>query len=218
MSDPYKVLGVSSNASEDEIKAAYRELAKKYHPDNYANNPLADLAAEKMKEINEAYDAVVRHKNTGGAGAGGSSGGGSYGGGAQQGGYDPGYAGQTGGKYQNIREFINQNRVAEAQSLLEHIPAGQRDAEWYFLRGCVFYKSGWVNEAYTHFQTATRMDPQNDEYTRAFRQLSWQMNNRGFGSNFGGYQGGNAQGCNGCDLCTSLMCMDCLCSGMGGGC
>ena len=58
MTDPYKVLGVSPNASDDEIKAAYRQLAKKYHPDNYANNPLADLAEEKMREINEAYDMI----------------------------------------------------------------------------------------------------------------------------------------------------------------
>ena len=56
MNDPYSVLGVSPNASDEEIKKAYRELARKYHPDNYQNNPLADLAEEKMKEINEAYE------------------------------------------------------------------------------------------------------------------------------------------------------------------
>ena len=59
MSDPYKVLGVSPTATDDEVKAAYRELAKKYHPDNYANSPLEDLATEKMKEVNEAYDQVM---------------------------------------------------------------------------------------------------------------------------------------------------------------
>ena len=57
MNDPYSVLGVSPDASDEEIKKAYRELARKYHPDNYQNNPLADLAEEKMKAINEAYDA-----------------------------------------------------------------------------------------------------------------------------------------------------------------
>ena len=58
MKDPYEILGVSKDASDDDVKAAYRELAKKYHPDKYIDNPLADLAAEKMKEINEAYDKM----------------------------------------------------------------------------------------------------------------------------------------------------------------
>ena len=60
MRDPYEVLGIKPGASDDEIKRAYRDLARKYHPDNYQNNPLADLAEEKMKEINEAYDALSK--------------------------------------------------------------------------------------------------------------------------------------------------------------
>ena len=78
MSDPYSVLGVSSSASDEEIKKAYRELARKYHPDNYHDNPLADLAQEKMKEINEAYDTITRARASGSSGSQGSYG--SYGG------------------------------------------------------------------------------------------------------------------------------------------
>ena len=62
MSDPYKVLNIAPTASDDEVKHAYRELARKYHPDNYHDNPLADLAQEKMKEINEAYEQIQRQR------------------------------------------------------------------------------------------------------------------------------------------------------------
>ena len=71
MSDPYRVLGVKPDASDDESKRAYRELARKYHPDNYQNNPLADLAEEKMKEINQAYDAITKMRSGGGSRPGG---------------------------------------------------------------------------------------------------------------------------------------------------
>ena len=61
MTDPYEILGVSQNATEDEINTAYRTLVKKYHPDKYVGNPLADLAAEKIREINQAYDIVMNN-------------------------------------------------------------------------------------------------------------------------------------------------------------
>ena len=60
MTDPYRVLNIPPTATDEEVKKAYRELARKYHPDNYNNNPLADLAQEKMKEINEAYDTITK--------------------------------------------------------------------------------------------------------------------------------------------------------------
>ena len=66
MTDPYKVLGVSPSATDEEVKDAYRKLAKKYHPDQYADSPLKDLADEKMKEINEAYDAITAQRKAGG--------------------------------------------------------------------------------------------------------------------------------------------------------
>ena len=89
MTDPYTVLGVKPDASDEEVKRAYRELARKYHPDNYQNNPLADLAEEKMKEINEAYDAITKARS----GGGGSTGGGYQGGYSQSYGYQGQYSG-----------------------------------------------------------------------------------------------------------------------------
>lgn len=68
VNDPYKVLEISPEATDEEVKTAYREMARKYHPDNYANNPLSDLAQEKMQEINEAYDTIIRMRKQGGAG------------------------------------------------------------------------------------------------------------------------------------------------------
>ena len=62
MNDPYKVLGISRDASDAEVKKAYREMARKYHPDNYVNSPMSDLAEEKMKEINEAYEEIQKSR------------------------------------------------------------------------------------------------------------------------------------------------------------
>ena len=75
MTDPYKVLGVTTSSTDEEIKNAYRQLAKKYHPDQYSGSPLADLADEKMKEINEAYDEIVNQRKNGtSSGYGGNAG------------------------------------------------------------------------------------------------------------------------------------------------
>ena len=62
MNDPYQILNIPPTATDEEVKRAYRDLARKYHPDNYHDNPLADLAQEKMKEINEAYDQIQKHR------------------------------------------------------------------------------------------------------------------------------------------------------------
>ena len=139
MRDPYEVLGVSRSASDSEIKSAYRELAKKYHPDNYVNNPLADLASEKMKEINEAYDTITKARSGQSSGNSGSS----------QGGYQNsyqsyhGYSG-AGGVYAQIRSYINANQLDAAESLLNTAP--DRDAEWYYLKGVIAYRRGWITE------------------------------------------------------------------------
>ncbi len=192
MKDPYEVLGVSRNATDDEVKDAYRQLARKYHPDNYGDNPLSDLAKEKMQEINEAYDAIVRERRAGG----------------NQRGYTGGAAGSS--QYQDIRNLIRTGRTADAEMLLDGVPAPARDAEWYFLKGSVLYKKGWLDDAYNHFTTATRMDPSNAEYRAAYNQLERQRRTGSYRP-VGGTNGDAA-----CNLCGNLLCADCCCECMGG--
>ena len=158
MRDPYQVLGVPSTATDEEVKKAYRDLARKYHPDNYHDNPLADLAQERMKEINEAYEAVQSQRKA--ARAGGYSGG--YGG--YQAGYQSGY--QSGGsRYQRIRMAISQGNRNLAEELLNAMT--DHDAEWSFLKGAICYRRGWLDEARRYYQNAVNMDPDNQEYQRA---------------------------------------------------
>lgn len=158
MRDPYQVLGVPSTATDEEVKKAYRDLARKYHPDNYHDNPLADLAQERMKEINEAYEAVQSQRKA--ARAGGYSGG--YGG--YQAGYQSGY--QSGGsQYQRIRMAISQGNLNLAEELLNAMT--DHDAEWSFLKGAICYRRGWLDEARRYYQNAVNMDPDNQEYQRA---------------------------------------------------
>lgn len=166
MRDPYQVLGVPNTASDDEIKKAYRDLARKYHPDNYHDNPLADLAQERMKEINEAYEAIQTQRKRGASGSySSSSSGGSYGGSY---GYNAGYGGYQQsytGPYQRVRAAIQQGNLNLAEELLNAMR--NHDAEWNFLKGVLCYRRGWMDEAKRYYQTAVQMDPNNAEYQRA---------------------------------------------------
>lgn len=192
MKDPYQILGVNRNSTDEEIKDAYRQLARKYHPDNYGDNPLSDLAEEKMQEINEAYDAIMNtrkgNKNA-----------------------DNDYTAQN-SDFPEVRNLIRQGRLEQAQELLDGVPPQTRNAEWYFLNGTVLYRRGWFEQAYTSFATASRMDPSNPEYRNAVnnaqRQSARQFNNP--------YRSYNSNDCSACDMCQGLICADCCCECMGG--
>ena len=198
MNDPYSVLGVSHNASEDEIKKAYRELARKYHPDNYHDNPLADLAQEKMKEINEAYDSITKGHSGGSGRSSGSSGP-----------YNSASGGSSTGVYADIRNAINTGNIGQAEAMLNTI--SNRNAEWYFLMGSVCYRKGWLDEAKKYYQSAVTMDPNNAEYRQAMNFMNTSSQNAYRPAGFGGMGGGS-----GCDMCTSLLVADCCCECMGG--
>lgn len=162
MNDPYQILGVSEKATDDEVKKAYRDLARKYHPDNYHDNPLADLAQEKMKEINAAYEEINRQRSGGSNGYGRSG----YGGTSYQNyGSQQYYSGSSSSVLQQVRIAIQSGDISRAEALLANY--NDHNAEWNFLRGAVCYRRGWMDEAKRYYQTACQMDPGNAEYRQA---------------------------------------------------
>ncbi len=194
--DPYKVLGVDPTASDDDVKKAYRKLARKYHPDKYADSDLKELAEEKMKEVNYAYEQIQQMRSGGSTSSNQSNNSGNY-----SGGYN----------YANIRRNINTGNIGAAEAELNSVDQGDRAAEWHYLMGCVLIKKGYYVDAQNMINTACNMDPSNSEYRATRDRLNMQA--RGYG---GGYQTQSAGGCSGCDICSSLLCADCCCECMGG--
>lgn len=192
MRDPYEVLGLRAGASEAEIKRAYKDLVRKYHPDQYAGNPLSSLAEEKLKEINEAYDSLMKNK----------------------GGYTRGSDGDTGRDYNpyfaQIRQYILSGNIHEAERILNTIST--RSAEWYFLRGHLELKKGNYHQGYENIKTAVQMDPGNMEYQQTLRNLMNQNTRAGQV-----YRTNNPSSATDdiCKICTCLYAADCCCECMG---
>ncbi|WP_298030577.1 DnaJ domain-containing protein [uncultured Dysosmobacter sp.] len=204
MNDPYQILGVPESATDEEIKKAYRELARKYHPDNYHDNPLADLAQEKMKEINAAYEQINKQRSGGHSGASGASGGyGGYGGAYRQ-----QYGQSSSSVLQQVRIAIQTGNISRAEALLNNY--GDHNAEWNFLKGAVCYRRGWLDEAKRYYQTACQMDPGNPEYRQA---LEFMENGTRTAYHPGDGQFGTEL-CGG-NLCLPLCCLWSLCNGGG---
>lgn len=191
MRDPYEVLGLERGASESEIKKAYKELVKKYHPDQYRDNPLSGLAEEKLKEINEAYSILMKN-----------------GSGYSQSNYSGSYDNAPG--FYEVRQNIMNGNIAEAERILNSI--GTRTAEWYFLRGMIDIRKGYYSQGYSNINTAVNMDPGNPEYRQTLNNLN--ANTRQYNT----YRTTNTHDSSAdiCNICTTLYCMDCCCECMGG--
>ena len=199
MRDPYEVLGIPRGSDPERVKAAYRALAKKYHPDNYIDSPLADVANEKMQEINEAYDAIISGNTS------------SYSSGSNY----------TYNDYSRVEHALNSNLFDEAEIILESMPESARDAAWYYYKGQANYQRGWTDQAYSYFTMAHKMDPSNAQYTHAYENLRNQRSGgfrTGRAGSRGNEVGSSCCSCDGCDICTGLLCADCCCECMGGDC
>lgn len=208
ITDPYKVLGVSSSASDDEIKRAYRDLSRKYHPDTNANNPLADLAEEKFKEVQEAYQQIMDDRERGGQSSYGYSTSSSQ---SYSNGHD---SWQSDSQMVAAANYINNRHYKEALNVLSGI--NNRTGYWYHFSAMAHAGMGNNMEALNFARQAVNIDPSNREFNDLLGRLQfsgqrYQRNGNGYG--YGGYGGSS---CGTGNLCCDLWCADSLCECMGG--
>lgn len=154
----YKILGVSPGASDEELKKAYRKLAKKYHPD--ANIGNEEAAAKKMAEVNAAYDEIINFRQGKGQQSDPYSG---------FGGYRQSTSQNSSTEYTAARNFISYRRFAEAMNVLSRME--KRDAEWYYLAGYAQMGLGNRAQALEYASKAVQMEPNNAEYRRLLQSL-----------------------------------------------
>lgn len=201
--NPYEVLGIRPGASQDEIKSAYRKLVKQYHPDQFRDNPLQELAQEKLAEINKAYNMLMNENEA--RNSFGNS-------------YSNSSSSYSNDNYSNTNYYatdlsearmrIQRRDIRGAEAILNKI--GNRNAEWYFLNGMVHIHKGWYDSAFQNISTAVNMDPNNFEYRQTLNQL--QTRTRSYGNPFRTTRNSS----NAFDCCIDLWCLDTMCECMGG--
>lgn len=217
MFDPYSILGVSRDASDEEIKKEYRKLSRKYHPDANINNPNKDQAEEKFKEIQQAYDQIMKEREYGSSGNYGYGGNTGYGGFGGFGGYggsqsNTGYQDEEAIRRQAASNYVQSGHYQEAMNVLSSLK--ERNAQWYYLSAVANMGLGNNVNAMNHIREAVRLEPDNMQYRMMLQRMegggSWYQEQQ---NPFGGMPTAGNDLCMKC-LMANLAC-SCCCPGSG---
>ena len=196
MQDNYKILGVSNDATDEEIESAYKKLKEKYSRDRFLEGEEGNDAARKLTKLEVAYTEIKEERAS----------------------FNTEEKGHT-RNYNEISDLIKKGRIEDAQKVLDN--DANRDAEWHYMQSVIFYKKNWVNESKKQLEIAVSLDPHNSKYSTAYAKLKekTEFNENAFRSNpnQNNYQQNNRQmggaGTNDCcTFCATWCCMDMLCS------
>ena len=202
MFDPYSVLGVSRDASDDEIKKAYRKLSRKYHPDANINNPNKAQAEEKFKEVQQAYEQIMKEREYGSSGNYNSYGG--FGGFGTQG--QNTYQDEEAVRRQAAANYINSRHCKEAMNVLSSLQ--QRNGQWYYLSAMANMGLGNNVNALNDARSAVNMEPDNMQYRMLLQRMEggggWYQQRQ---DPFGGMPTAGGDMCDAC--CRTMACFMC---------
>ncbi len=205
MFDPYSVLGVSRNASDEEIKKAYRQLSRQYHPDANINNPNKAEAEEKFKEIQQAYDQIMKEREYGTQG-------GTYGGFGGFAGRQTEYQDEESLRRQAAANYIQNGHYQEALNVLQELKS--RNGQWYYLSAMANMGLGNNMNALEYMRAAVNLEPGNQEYRMILNRLengdSWYVRQS---QPFGGMQGTGNDMC--LNVCLANLACNLCCPGGG---
>lgn len=200
MQENYRILGISENASDEELEQAYKTLKAKYREERFLEGEAGNAAAKKLTQVETAYAEIkaAREQKKG----------------AESSDFD----------FSEVEALLKAGNISAAQEKLDNY--NDRNAEWHYLQSVVFYKKNWTNESKKQLEIAMNMEPTNKKYSDAYTKLKekieftekqFKSGNTDFGGNAAGQPAGEKQmGGDACgsmmNFCTTLCCMDMLCS------